>query len=442
MGGAAGSGMARKKSSKVTLVGVSGLPADEMGLTGFEAFQAMVSDTAEGFALRMKHAKAKMRSIELVMSDAARLETMRAVADAFAQLLSSEKATRERAKAALDAAKFFDTDGLAVAALAALSVKDKTALTAVAQADPAGFAQMRVPREGRQRGVAQAAIELAALGGKADESCEMLREAVRLGADLWAKASNKTDALFAAIENENVAAVRCVLELTPDAKKRLRTSQRDGDSAAGCAARTGVVELLQALIDAGAPLEGADGVGRTPLGYAAGSGSAPCVAALLKAGAKINETDSVGWTALMVASDEGETDAARLLLAQGADANARDPKGESALTLAIRNGNVEMASILAPRTKLGERNQKGESAIDVAARCEFWEGFDALFSQSGEQEALAAVFAFARKTMPKTVGMAERGLLLDATSAPGEAKESQDEKGEKKKTKKGRAARI
>jgi ankyrin repeat protein len=74
--------------------------------------------------------------------------------------------------------------------------------------------------------------------------------------------------------------------------------------------------------------------GLTPLLYAARSGCVDCVAALLDAGADINLPNPDGVTPLMIAIDNGAHDAAKLLLDRGANPHVWDWWGRTALYIA------------------------------------------------------------------------------------------------------------
>lgn len=70
--------------------------------------------------------------------------------------------------------------------------------------------------------------------------------------------------------------------------------------------------------------------------------------ALINAGADVNAKDAWGMTALMYAaqSDYAEPDRVKLLLDHGADINARDNKGETALRIARRKGDTAVVKLL------------------------------------------------------------------------------------------------
>ena len=89
-----------------------------------------------------------------------------------------------------------------------------------------------------------------------------------------------------------------------------------------------VVKLITAGANVNAPSETIYGA---PLGYAANRGDVAAIDALLKAGAKVNGTSLGGRTPLMHAAESGNPEAVKALLLAGADVHARDDDGQEAL---------------------------------------------------------------------------------------------------------------
>ncbi|MBK8239355.1 MAG: ankyrin repeat domain-containing protein [Deltaproteobacteria bacterium] len=97
------------------------------------------------------------------------------------------------------------------------------------------------------------------------------------------------------------------------------------------AARDGHVEVVRALLRAGAKVDARTGLGgETALVSAAIDGHADVVDALLVAGASVDLPNAWGKTALMWASDNGHDAAVRRLLAGGADVTRRCDEGRTA----------------------------------------------------------------------------------------------------------------
>jgi ankyrin repeat protein len=113
----------------------------------------------------------------------------------------------------------------------------------------------------------------------------------------------------------------------------------DGATAIMYAAANGDLELVRALIKAGADVKLANQLGTSAITEAA---------ALLKAGADPNFKTPNGETPLMAAARSGKIDAAKVLLAAGADINAKETWGEqSALMWAAAQSQADMVKLLA-----------------------------------------------------------------------------------------------
>src|SRR5581483_5970682 len=125
--------------------------------------------------------------------------------------------------------------------------------------------------------------------------------------------------------------------------------------------RNGDVEIIQALLEAGADPTRWHPEGETPLMAAARTGKVEAVKLLLAKGSFVNAVDAFQEeTALMWASAEGHLEVVKALLAAGADPNlkarvstittrknADHPSGGfTALMFAVRNGHEEVAKAL------------------------------------------------------------------------------------------------
>ena len=148
--------------------------------------------------------------------------------------------------------------------------------------------------------------------------------------------------LFSAIHARDTQTVRRLVQSRPElataaedwtpleaAEAEIGFSQRS--SALIRAAETGVVEIAQVLLDAGAPVDGlcrCDG-GETPLWAASVAGLSDMVLFLLSAGADPNAAAFRGATPLHVAVMRERHDIVRLLLEAGADADRADAGGRT-----------------------------------------------------------------------------------------------------------------
>ena len=124
----------------------------------------------------------------------------------------------------------------------------------------------------------------------------------------------------------------------------------DGTTAIMWAAHHDHLDLVQALIKAGANVKLKNQFGTSALTEAAIIGSAPIIDALLKAGADPNTRNPEGETPLMAVARGGHVEAARRLLDAGADVNAREAwGGQSALMWAAAQRQADMVKFLASR---------------------------------------------------------------------------------------------
>lgn len=107
------------------------------------------------------------------------------------------------------------------------------------------------------------------------------------------------------------------------------------------------VELVDALLEAGAKPAVVNAYGSSPIGEAVNVANAGLVEKLLDAGADVEAPNLDGQTALMLAARSGSIDVAELLVAHGADVNTRETwRGQTALMWAADADFPEMARLL------------------------------------------------------------------------------------------------
>ncbi len=136
----------------------------------------------------------------------------------------------------------------------------------------------------------------------------------------------------------------------------------DGATAIMYAAANNDLELVRALIKAGANVKLENQLGTSAITEAAIIGSAPIIEALLKAGADPNFKTPNGETPLMAAARTGKVDAAKALLDAGADINAKETwGGQSALMWAAAQSQADMVKFLASNGREPERSRQGQS---------------------------------------------------------------------------------
>ena len=108
----------------------------------------------------------------------------------------------------------------------------------------------------------------------------------------------------------------------------------------------GEADIVAALVEAGADLEGQDKTGATALMYAAQFNNKEIVTALIEASASVNAADNLGWTPLMRAVIGGNLDAVTALMEAGADVNATDFFDRTAVRIAEGRDLDEIIGVL------------------------------------------------------------------------------------------------
>jgi ankyrin repeat protein len=143
---------------------------------------------------------------------------------------------------------------------------------------------------------------------------------IKAGANVNALDVQRYDLMTIAAVADHVDMVRLAIE--SGGNTGLVTSPYDG-TALIAAAHLGHVEVVQALIDGGAPLDHVNNLNWTALieSIVLGNGGkrhVACLRALVKAGANVNLPDGNGVTPLGLARGHGYTEMVRILKAAGA----------------------------------------------------------------------------------------------------------------------------
>lgn len=135
------------------------------------------------------------------------------------------------------------------------------------------------------------------------------------------------------------------------------------------AARLGRVDVLPALLIAGADIEARDPRGHTPLILASYNGQEAATALLLAKGADVDAADAGrGNTALMGVAFKGHDAIAALLLEGGAEVDRTNGAGQTALMMAaLFDHGAIVDRLLALGADPQARDAAGNSAISVAA---------------------------------------------------------------------------
>jgi serine/threonine-protein phosphatase 6 regulatory ankyrin repeat subunit B len=129
------------------------------------------------------------------------------------------------------------------------------------------------------------------------------------------------------------------------------------------AARNGHLDVVEALVAAGADVNGHDGMNATALSLASERGHLSVVQFLLASRASANTWGQDG-TPLMLAALHGHEEIARALLAAKADVNSSGGDGETALILASEGGYPEIVKdILHVEPNLKSRKKDATDAL-------------------------------------------------------------------------------
>lgn len=133
------------------------------------------------------------------------------------------------------------------------------------------------------------------------------------------------------------------------------------------AARSGIVDTVQTVLDLGAQINLTNNEGKTSLMIAADYECHEVVQALCSRGANVGAVDPNGWTALAFAVNSESMLTVNALLAASVDVNQRFADGNTALMLAAERNNVDIADILyRSGASLDMINFSGENALAVA----------------------------------------------------------------------------
>ncbi|NMG15467.1 ankyrin repeat domain-containing protein [Aromatoleum bremense] len=135
------------------------------------------------------------------------------------------------------------------------------------------------------------------------------------------------------------------------------TVDEQGNTLLILAAREGHADTVAAILEFRPKLGQRNAAGDSALMMAVLKGHDEVVDLLLDAGAPVNHD---GWTPLMYAAFEGRAAILERLLAQGADVNALAPNKSNALMLAARNGHVDVVRrLLRTDVDLEQKNDAG-----------------------------------------------------------------------------------
>jgi uncharacterized protein len=212
--------------------------------------------------------------------------------------------------------------------------------------------------------------------------------------------SDSTNQLVEAASEGDLQEVRDQIRLHTDLEA---TDAQDGITPLIGAARNGRVEVVAALLKAGAKVDGADRInGAAALAWVAAGESEEVLGykpsmedrirvmqMLLDAGAKVNATNHWGATALQWAADANALELVQILLKAGADVNAADQQGLTALMAASNHDAPESLQVvellIQSKANVDLQNRNGETALMIAATSNFKTGNVSALLRAGAQ---------------------------------------------------------
>lgn len=159
--------------------------------------------------------------------------------------------------------------------------------------------------------------------------------------------SQSTKELFDAIHCEDLEDVEQALQSGAD----INAKDSNGSTALYLAAFNGYIAIVKLLADSGANVHEPNNNGRSPLCIAVMSGHIEIVKLLLNSGANINEQDNNGRSPLQVSIMSCHKDLAKLLIDNGANVDVQDNSGCTSLHYTAKNGHV--AKLLGANAKDG-----------------------------------------------------------------------------------------
>lgn len=200
---------------------------------------------------------------------------------------------------------------------------------------------------------------------------------------------NTTQTLLAAALQGDLSTVAALLHQDPSLANSVLSDAYEGAPPLALAAAGGHLEVVRALLDAGAEpdLSGQDG---TALMMAVWNNLPEVIELLLAGGASANATGPCGETPLHYAALKGRVELGRLLLAHGANPNVHTTQGrtdmfntsppvvgETPLHLAVAYGHAAFVELLlANKADKQATDHSGQTPLHWAGRYEQ----DALFA--------------------------------------------------------------
>jgi len=148
-----------------------------------------------------------------------------------------------------------------------------------------------------------------------------------------------------------------VVKVFIDMNAGITVPVKNDDTPITIAAAQGQNEIVDMLLQKGAPIEAKGATGWTPLHNAVLNNHKDLTEILIKKGANINNKDANGCTPLHTAAGWGFSDIAEILIKNGADINAVDFYTKTPLDYAVAKNNKSIIKLL--KEKGAKENTKG-----------------------------------------------------------------------------------
>jgi predicted LPLAT superfamily acyltransferase len=161
--------------------------------------------------------------------------------------------------------------------------------------------------------------------------------------DSPSSSSTKSSQFFERIQDGDTEAVRSMIAAGTGPNV---PNPDDATGATALQAALGNIEIMQALIAAGANLNAVNRDGNSALMLATDSNLTESAKVLVNAGADVNLRNHKRYTPLINAVTRGNQEVVKLLLAHKAEINAETAEGRTALMVAYENGSFEMVQLL------------------------------------------------------------------------------------------------
>lgn len=245
----------------------------------------------------------------------------------------------------------------------------------------------------------------------------LCRDLLNQGVDIHAAGLFKETALQSAAEGKHTAVIELLLTygqgryetFNEDLKKQVQAVDAKGDTALAIAVRTGSVEAVNLLLEAGSDVHRAVKSGDTPLHQAVDAEDEPMVRLLVSRGANPNVFSKEGRSALFRAASLGNGGLCDLLIQAGGDVTLKSGR-YTPLSVAKRKGFMELAD----RMHAMSSALKAERAISAA--------LDRQNAIAGPAEGCSPIGADPKLAVSVSSPIGELGLskrpLLSAQPAP------------------------